>query len=908
MIGFRPRADERYLTRPRLLDMLPDESGFVVWLEAPYGYGKSVLASQWATRLEEHGRRTVWLAIAGRDPRQSVAAELGLPAGAPWPAVLDALWSEPTLLVFEDLEGLDDHSELVPLLRDVRGMVLLASRGPLRTSELPRLLTSGRLVHLGPDDLGFTVAEAQELFVDAAAAERFWSRANGWPLPLHFASLTGGLAEGEALLSGMRASLPLEQFDEALLLATLPYLPADSAVDATRGLARSGFVQLGQSGYRLHALVAESLLSAHRLAANAALKRAAGRLPRLLYGEALERIGDLGSLAELLEEPQKQVYRQAPETYLRWDALLGGSASALRHLTAGAAHKVLGNHERAVARLTAALEVGGLAPNDEILALKEFCWSLALVDNEAAVRVIESGEALLDSVDQEWAGRFLSDASFVHAVAGRFDEAAKKLELSLERLPEGSAYRSATLINLALNRWDANGDYLGRLAAQTLTLEEVWRLYPSDAPGQCRDLAMLHAWAGETTTARAYLERALTGERANPLVGLEVRAALAALGGDEGDFAGLLESARAWGKEYTLDIITMYAIDSLPADAPLAAAEQLYRAVLNPGLAVVAYAKRLSGAGSSDEALRLLAQAQAKFTPRAYQVYLLAARFAITREVADLDALLALTNAGARLLPGLVRLSELPRERPELALAYPLAEVLASSWPEACALRLDEVPDLELTLLGDMRLEHMGKVLELTDRQRQLVTLCHLGLSREEVAEAIWPEADQSKQRNNISVQFSLLRRVVEPWGVTTFVHEDGLKRVTSDHARLRVALAAGDAEAVLALYREPFAAGLDLEAVAVHRAWLRERAIAVLSEAVARAGDPEPYLLKVMELDPLNEEALQALLRHLVGRGRAREAQRHYAVFARLVEDELGMEPMPATREVLETGRPATS
>lgn len=908
MIGFRPRADERYLTRPRLLDKLPDESGFVVWLEAPYGYGKSVLASQWAARLEEQGWRTLWLTASGRDLRKSLAAELALPVAAPWSAVLDLLWSEPTLLVFEDLEGLGDHADLVPLLRDVRGLVLLASRGPVQASEMPRLLTSGRLIHIGAEELGFTIAEAHELFDDAASAERFWSRANGWPLPLHFASLTGGLAEGEALLSGMRASLSPEQFDEALLLATVPYLPTDSAVDATRGLARSGFVQLGQSGYRLHALIAESLISAHRPDANAALKRAAARLPRLLYGEALERVGDLASLAELLQEPQLQVYRRAPEAFLRWDGLLGDGAGALRHLTAGAAHKVLGNHKQAVARLAAALDVGGLAPDDEILALKELCWSLALVDNEAALKVVERGEALLDSVDQEWAGRFLSDASFVHAVAGRYEEAAAKLELSLGRLPEESAFRSATLINLALNRWDVNGDYLGRVAAQTQTLEEVWRLYPSDAPGQCRDLAMLHAWAGEAATARAYLERAVAGERANPLVGLEARAALAAQDGDADAFAGLIESARAWGKDYTLDIITMYAIDSLPECAPLSAAEQLYRAVPSSGLAVVAYAKRLAAAGENVDALRLLAQARAEFTPRAYQVYLLAARYAITRSQDDLDAFLALTNAGARLLPGLVSLGELPRERPDLALAYPLAEVLASSWTEACALRLDEVPDLELRLLGDLRLEHMGKVLELTDRQRQLVTLFHLGLSREEVAEAIWPEADQTKQRNNISVQFSLLRRVVEPWGVATFVHEDGLRRVTSDHAQLQAALAAGDAAAVLATYREPFAPGISLDAIDEHRTWLRERAIAVLSAAAGSEADAEAYLLKVMELDPLNEDALQALLRRLMQRGKAREARRHYTSFAQRIEEELGMEPLPETREALEVGRQSTS
>jgi hypothetical protein len=140
--------------------------------------------------------------------------------------------------------------------------------------------------------------------------------------------------------------------------------------------------------------------------------------------------------------------------------------------------------------------------------------------------VVARGEALLDGVDPELAGRFLSDASFVDTMAGRFDAAAAKLERSLAVLPADSAFRSATQINLALNRWDAVGDYDGRVAAQTRTLDAVWRLYPSDAPGQCRDLAMLHAWAGDRDRSpRGYLEQALRGERANPIVGLEARAA-----------------------------------------------------------------------------------------------------------------------------------------------------------------------------------------------------------------------------------------------------------------------------------------------------------------------------------------------------------------------------------------------
>uniref|UniRef100_A0A7C2C057 Uncharacterized protein n=1 Tax=Thermus islandicus TaxID=540988 RepID=A0A7C2C057_9DEIN len=35
-----------YLERQRLLELLPEAPGFAIWLEAPAGFGKSVLAGQ----------------------------------------------------------------------------------------------------------------------------------------------------------------------------------------------------------------------------------------------------------------------------------------------------------------------------------------------------------------------------------------------------------------------------------------------------------------------------------------------------------------------------------------------------------------------------------------------------------------------------------------------------------------------------------------------------------------------------------------------------------------------------------------------------------------------------------------------------------------------------------------------
>lgn len=64
-----------YLERKRLLDLLPEEPGFAVWLEAPAGFGKSVLAGQLAARL---GLRTLWASALLGEPRDLLAQALGL--------------------------------------------------------------------------------------------------------------------------------------------------------------------------------------------------------------------------------------------------------------------------------------------------------------------------------------------------------------------------------------------------------------------------------------------------------------------------------------------------------------------------------------------------------------------------------------------------------------------------------------------------------------------------------------------------------------------------------------------------------------------------------------------------------------------------------------------------------------
>lgn len=939
MFSYRPKASAHHLKRARLLESLPDDAGYAVWLNAPYGYGKTVLASQWADQLEQEGWRVIWLAVGGRQPKPLLAQELGLPEASPWGILLDALWATPTLLVIEDLETLEDHEGLSPILKDLRGLVLLASRGPINSSELPRLVTAHKLVQLNSRTLGFSEKEAEALYAGDQRASDVWRRTQGWPLPLHFALLTGEMPERTGLLEGMRESLAAPEWDEALLLASVAHLPLQAATPATERLALSGFALLTAGGYRLHALVAENILRAYREPVQAVLEREQERLSLLERAEAAARCGHEPALQDALEEVSGQLWRLAPASVLRWDEQLGTPPSALRDIAVGGALKVLGRHQESAQRLEAALATGTLTPDQQLIALGELCWVQAAIAPELATQTVLQGEALLDAADPERAGRFLTNTFIVDIMASRFDDAIGKLERALEYFPEGSQYRLGARINLALCRWDQQGEFDSRLRTQIDTLPDVWRLYPSDAPGQCRDVAMLYGWLGELDNAREYFLQALDGARLNPLVGLEVEAALAQLDGNLEPFAELLTKAEAWGDAYTQEIITMHGVTAMKGDA--AAARRFYeRSAEQGGLAAAAYAQVLAvgqatagitadanaqaGAGTpadavayanSDaaadteavtDALRLLDDNLQRYPDRPRQLYLRAARYRVTRAREDLTAFLELTLAGARLLPGFVPLSELPQGEPELALAYPLPEVALSGWNEAVRLRAAELQPLQLTVLGEFRLHRFGEELQLTDRQRQLIALFTLGLSREAAGEAMWPETSVAKQRNNLGVQLSALRKELEPWGFRTYVLEGGLRNVRSDYDELNRALKAGSADQVLDLHREPLAPGLTHEPIEEERRRLREDVVRLLLE-VGRNAEPDQatvYLNRVMELDPLNEDALQELIKHLLKRGRRQEAGRRYQAFCTRLTSEMGLQPLPETSALLETVR----
>jgi DNA-binding SARP family transcriptional activator len=889
MIGFRPKPSALFLERPRLLRLLPEEPGYVVWLEAPYGYGKSVLVSQWMTRLEEDGWRVVWLGLVEGDPRPGLALALGLPDSAPWRSVLESLSVERTAVVLEDLDGAQG---LGPLLKFGHGLVLLASRRGLRDPELPRLRTEGRLVHVTAQQLAFTPDEAARLFDDQKDAKRAWEQTRGWSLPLHMAALTGEVTGEHALWDGIRESLEPAEWQTLLVLSCLEFAPLDVLPLAAR-LSQLGFIQALEGGYRAHPLIADRLIEAYPTEAENAVLVGADRLSPLLRGQALARLGLDGDLAALLETDSFDFARFDPERVLRWDAILPLPRGLIRAQQVGKSLCRVGKVKDGVALLLETARHPQISPDGLLSVYKDAVFFLAQHQQPDQARQLEAeGMRWLDSASPEMAGRFLNNGQMIYFTRGDWARAEALLTRALSYYPEASRWRAVSLGNLAITRWHAHGDLEGLLSARAAMLKENRTLNPSNVPGDGLQLAELQALLGQREAALGHLAQVEPFVHANPRWGLEAEALRLHLIGDPARFADLHARVSAWGDEHLIARVRFFwartlrlrgegSLEVVPDDT---AWERIERAL----------------ALGSLEALGPILGAH---EPMELRLYDAAARYQLGREASELERLIGLTLVRERVLPALVPLNTLPRSRPDLARAYPLAVVLSSGWKDAVQLRQAEIPPLELRVLGGFEVRLLGQAVNLTARPKDILMLLALRLPRDQIAEALWSDADTDKSRNNLHVNLNALRKVLEPWGVPTYILESGLARAKVDLWDLEAALKSGDFGAVRGLYAD-LAPGFDLLVLEEYRDELRQRTLEAVLDHALKSTNPteaEDALEWLLARDPVHEEAFSSLLRLLVRSGRRVSAERRYRAFAERLRDEMGLEPALEIRRILD-------
>jgi LuxR family transcriptional regulator, maltose regulon positive regulatory protein len=246
------------VSRVQLLDRLEASAATpVVAMSAPAGYGKTVLAVEWA---KQDPRPFVWLSIDRHDNDPAVLLTylaVGLDRVEPIdPAVFRALASRgasitqtvlprlgaalaskalPAVLVLDDLqllhdqEGLDALAVLVDHLPPGSQLAVL-SRGepPL---PMARWRAEGRLAELGPDELAMDPAEVVMLLSaagfelpDGEVAE-LTRRTEGWPVALYLAALSikaQHSRNGARVRFGGRERLLVDYLQSALMAGLSP--------------------------------------------------------------------------------------------------------------------------------------------------------------------------------------------------------------------------------------------------------------------------------------------------------------------------------------------------------------------------------------------------------------------------------------------------------------------------------------------------------------------------------------------------------------------------------------------------------------------------------------------------------------------------------------------------------------
>lgn len=184
-------------------------------------------------------------------------------------------------------------------------------------------------------------------------------------------------------------------------------------------------------------------------------------------------------------------------------------------------------------------------------------------------------------------------------------------------------------------------------------------------------------------------------------------------------------------------------------------------------------------------------------------------------------------------------------------------------------------------------------------------------VDRDRLALLFWPDAGEHDARRNLRQLLARTRRLDIARGLEATVH--ALRwPVMCDVTRFRRALGRGDHETACDLWGGPLLEGHNVYDVGAFDAWLeveRERLGEAYHDAVMRAsataldaGEAERAahrLGRLLELEPLAEDVVRSYLRALGSAGRREAALAAYERFARSLDEELGLEPLPETAEL---------
>jgi DNA-binding SARP family transcriptional activator len=240
---------------------------------------------------------------------------------------------------------------------------------------------------------------------------------------------------------------------------------------------------------------------------------------------------------------------------------------------------------------------------------------------------------------------------------------------------------------------------------------------------------------------------------------------------------------------------------------------------------------------------------------------------------------------------------------------------------------------VRVRLLGRMGVEHEGLWLDgsaLPGRQGRVVlahlALCHHPVSRDALADLVWPDALTASWERDLSAVVSKVRAALESIGLGSMLHgalgcydlqlppgsavdvEDAVGFVEDAESAWRV----GDRDAALSaaataanLARRPFLPaerGLWIERRRDALQATLLRALDLLVEGLAGGpfeNDAVRYAKEALALDPFRETGYVRLMRLHMSRGNRAEALRAYEQCRDILAHDLGVTPSPQTEAV---------
>jgi DNA-binding SARP family transcriptional activator/TolB-like protein len=222
-------------------------------------------------------------------------------------------------------------------------------------------------------------------------------------------------------------------------------------------------------------------------------------------------------------------------------------------------------------------------------------------------------------------------------------------------------------------------------------------------------------------------------------------------------------------------------------------------------------------------------------------------------------------------------------------------------------------PGFRLQTFGGLTLLRDGVPVSGTLSQRKRLALLAVlavtpnGVARETVIALLWPESDEERGRNSLAQAVHGLRREIgeSVVGGTNGILSLDLSCLSCDAAEFRSAVADGDHERAVELYRGPFLDGLYLREAPEFERWCdgqradRARSyvtsLQVLAERAAGRGewsDAVNWWRRCAGADPLSGRIARSYMEALAADGKREDAIRHADVYSELVRAELGAEP----------------